>query len=97
VWPGLIDVHVVDELQKAREHRMQAPTSAPLIMRCTNWRLNALARPICGTVMGPCSWSMLRTARTRTSVLTMNTYTHVMPEHQAKALNKLEEALGGLA
>ncbi|GAA1287944.1 site-specific integrase [Planotetraspora silvatica] len=32
-----------------------------------------------------------------TIVLTMNTYAHVMPEHQAKALNRLEEALGGLA
>ncbi|MEV5741212.1 site-specific integrase [Microbispora rosea] len=32
-----------------------------------------------------------------TIVLTMNTYTHVLPEHQATALDKLEKALGGLA
>ncbi|MFG1828136.1 hypothetical protein ACGFIJ_37205 [Microbispora bryophytorum] len=30
-------------------------------------------------------------------VLTMNTYAHVLPEHQATALDKLEKALGGLA
>ncbi|WP_239109107.1 tyrosine-type recombinase/integrase [Microbispora siamensis] len=32
-----------------------------------------------------------------TIVLTMNTYAHVLPEHQATALDKLEKALGGLA
>ncbi|WP_182900516.1 hypothetical protein [Microbispora sp. H10830] len=30
-------------------------------------------------------------------VLTMKTYAHVLPEHQATALDKLEKALGGLA
>ncbi|WP_432934675.1 tyrosine-type recombinase/integrase [Microbispora sp. CA-135349] len=29
-----------------------------------------------------------------TIVLTMNTYAHVLPEHQATALDKLEKALG---
>ncbi|ETK35575.1 tyrosine-type recombinase/integrase [Microbispora sp. ATCC PTA-5024] len=33
----------------------------------------------------------------RTIVLTINTYAHVLPEHQATALDKLEKALGGLA
>ncbi|MEU0521934.1 site-specific integrase [Streptosporangium sp. NPDC006007] len=31
-----------------------------------------------------------------TIVLTMNTYAHVLPEHQATALDKLDAALGGL-
>ncbi|MFG1864128.1 hypothetical protein [Microbispora bryophytorum] len=31
-----------------------------------------------------------------TIVLTMSTYAHVLPEHQATALAKLEKALGGL-
>ena len=43
-----------------------ARATASLTMRCTNCRLSAWVRPICGTVMGPCRRSRSRTARTPT-------------------------------
>ncbi len=40
--------------------------AASSTMRCTDCRLIACARPVCGTVVGPCSCGRSRTARTPT-------------------------------
>ncbi|WP_433498323.1 tyrosine-type recombinase/integrase [Sphaerimonospora sp. CA-214678] len=94
--PGLHDAHR-DRHRAGEPYRhFRAVCDAAGIRRV---RLHDL-RHTCATILlaqGVDTRTIMEILGHSTIVLTMNTYAHVLPEHQATALDKLEKALGGLA